>query len=121
MNGPKRKKRVGVKPRLEMSALHRLATVFSAVWAVVAKLPEVAKQVSSWVAAPQARLQEVSRELPAAEKQAACWAETWKAPAQVELMASSQGVSHVLAKLWRPPALASASGVATFSSWSSPG
>src|SRR5258708_6008530 len=96
MNGPKRKKRVGGKPRLEMSALHRLATVFSAVWAVVAKLP-------------------------AAEKQAACWAETWKAPAQVELMASSQGLSHVLAKMWRPPAWASAWVAKPFQGWSCPG
>src|SRR5260370_13525291 len=93
-----------------MSAIPRLATVASAVWDVVAKLPEVGKQVSSWVAAPQARLQELSRELPAAEKQAACWAETGKAPAQEEVMASPQGLSHGLAKMGGPPARASAWG-----------
>jgi len=71
-----RKEDAGVKPRLKMPALLRLARVFSAAPGLAARGPQVEKLVSSWVAADQAASQESlleqSRELPTAEKQAAC-------------------------------------------------
>ncbi len=84
-------KRVGgklAKPsgRLE-KAVPTVATVFSGARGLVAKLPEVAKQVLSRVAAPraasQAPLQELLMDLPTAARQAACSAERWRALSQV--------------------------------------
>ena len=76
-------KDVGVKPTLQMPAVHRLATVFSAPREPAVKMPAVEKRVSSWAEASMASWKVWWQESPVAEKQAACWAERWTALSQV--------------------------------------